>query len=199
MNISPPFILLCLGAYLLGSIPFGFVFAKGFCGKDPRHEGSKNVGATNVARLCGLPFGIATLVCDALKGLLPVCLALHSLGDPRAASVVGFCALLGHMYSVFLRFRGGKAVATTIGVFIPLAFIALLISAAACVAVIAITRFVSLGSLTLAACLPLCLAVQGRHDILPVAVLVTLVIFFKHRENIRRLLGGQEKKLGYRD
>ena len=199
MSITPTFILLCLAAYLLGSVPFGFVFAKVFCGRDPRREGSKNIGATNVARLCGLPFGILTLVCDALKGLAPTWLALHLLMEPQSAAVVGLCALLGHMYSVFLGFKGGKAVATTIGVFVPLAFTCLLISAAACLAVIAITRYVSLGSLTLAAALPITLGLFGRFDILPVAILVMLVIFYKHRENIRRLLAKQEKKFGHRD
>lgn len=199
MTISLAFISLCLSAYLLGSVPFGFIFAKAFCGRDPRREGSKNVGATNVARLCGLPFGVLTLVCDALKGLLPVWLALHLLIEPRAAAVVGFCALLGHMHSVFLGFRGGKAVATTIGVFIPLAFGSMALSAALCLAVIGATRYVSLGSLTLAACLPVSLALTGRFDILPVAVLVMLVIFYKHRENIKRLFSGKEKKFGQRD
>lgn len=201
MNVPAIFLYLllaCLAAYLLGSIPFGYVFAKTFCGRDPRLEGSKNVGATNVARLCGLPFGILTLVCDALKGLLPTWYALAAF-DPRTASVVAFCALLGHMYSPFLRFRGGKAVATTVGVFIPLSFPALLVSAALCLAVIGLTRIVSLGSLTLAASLPVCLAVLGRWDIFPMAVVVMLVIFVKHRENIKRLLAGTEKKLGRRD
>lgn len=193
-----PIIPLCLGSYLIGSIPFGYVIAKSFCGRDPRVEGSKNVGATNVARLCGLPFGILTLVCDALKGLLPTCYAL-SLLEPQSASIVAFCALLGHMYSPFLRFKGGKAVATTVGVFIPLSFTALVISAALCLTVIGLTRIVSLGSLTLAASLPICLAALGRWDILPMAVVVMIVIFVKHRENIKRLVTGTEKKLGHRD
>lgn len=194
-----PLSLLCLAAYLLGSVPFGIVFAKFFCGKDPRKEGSKNIGATNVARLCGIHFGIATLLCDALKGLLPAYYALHIAGfSTTQAAIVGFCALLGHMFSVFLGFKGGKAVATTIGVFIPLSFTALLISALLCVATIVLTRFVSLGSLVLALSLPVCLAIMGRFDILPVAIVVALAIFIKHRENIKRLLSGKEKKLGQR-
>lgn len=197
MNISAAFILLCLGAYLLGSVPFGFVFARFFCGRDPRLEGSKNVGATNVARLCGLPFGILTLICDALKGLLPTCLAL-SFYEPKAASLVGLCALVGHMYSVFLRFKGGKAVATTIGVFIALSLKSLIIAVTLCLTVIAITRYISLGSLTLAASLPIFLIIFERFDILSMAIIVALIIFFKHRENIIRLLRNEEKKFGKR-
>lgn len=199
MTVTPALIMLCLAAYLLGSVPFGYLFAKLFCGRDPRIEGSKNVGATNVARLCGLPCGILTLICDALKGFAPVWISLQLLMEPQAASLVGFCALLGHMYSVFLRFRGGKAVATTVGVFLALSFKCLVISAALCLAVIAVTRYVSLGSLALAASLPVTLAITGRYDLLPVAILTALVIFYKHRENIRRLLSSQEKKLGHRD
>lgn len=198
LTLTPLLLPLCAAAYLIGSVPFGYVFAKTFCGRDPRLEGSCNVGATNVARLCGLPFGILTLVCDALKGLLPTWYALSLLG-PESAALVGFCALLGHMYSVFLRFRGGKAVATTIGVFIPLCFPALLVSAALCLAVIGLTRLVSLGSLTLAASLPICLAAFGRWDIFPMALVIAVIIFFKHRANIRRLLSGTEKKLGQRN
>lgn len=196
-TITPLLLLLCAAAYLIGSVPFGYFIAKASCGRNPLLEGSCNVGATNVARLCGLPFGILTLVCDVLKGLLPTGYALI-LVYPDSAGLVGFCALLGHMYSVFLRFRGGKAVATTIGVFIPLCFPALLISAALCLAVIGLTRLVSLGSLTLAASLPICLAAFGRWDIFPIALLIAIVIFFKHRANIKRLLNGTEKKLGQR-
>lgn len=199
MEISLNLIILCLGAYILGSVPFGFVFAKGICGRDPRLEGSKNIGATNVARLCGIHFGVLTLLCDALKGLLPTWYALYSTGNARVAGIVGLFALVGHMYSVFLKFRGGKAVATTIGVFIPLSFPCLLISASLCLAAIGATRYVSLGSLVLAAALPVTLTLFGRFDVLPVALIAAAIIFVKHRENIKRLATGQEKKFGHRD
>ena len=183
----------CLFAYLLGSVPFGLVIAKTFCGIDPRTAGSKNIGTTNVARLCGLHWGIATLACDALKGMLPTLLALQFLHSPFYASLVGLCGLLGHLYSIFLGFRGGKAVATTVGVFIPLSFYSLLISAAACLLVIWRSGFVSLGSLTLATLLPVCLLFFGRYELLPLAIVVWLLIVVKHRENIKRLLRGEEK------
>lgn len=184
---------LCLSAYFLGSIPFGLVIAKVFCGIDPRKDGSKNVGSTNVARLCGFQYGVLTLVCDALKGLAPTWAALYLFNAPFWASVVALCALVGHLYSIFLKFKGGKAVATTVGVFIPLSFPALLASAVICVLVIWRSGFVSLGSLVLAACLPISLAALGRFELLPFALIVMALIFFKHRDNIRRLRAGEEK------
>ena len=108
-------LVFCLCAYLLGSIPFGLVIARTFCGIDPRTAGSKNIGTTNVARLCGLHWGVATLVCDAMKGLLPTLLALQFLHSPFHASLVGLCALIGRLYSVFLGFTGGQAGDTTVG------------------------------------------------------------------------------------
>lgn len=184
---------LCLGAYLLGSVPFGLVIAKGLCGVDPRTDGSRNTGSTNVARLCGMRYGLLTLLCDALKGLGPVTLSLYFTGSPLLASAVGLCALVGHLWSIFLRFKGGKAVATTVGVFLPLSFPALAVSGVICLLVIWRSGFVSLGSLTLAALLPVCLAMLGRYELLPLAVTVMLLIFVKHRENIRRLVKGEEK------
>ena len=185
--------LLIAGAYVLGSVPFGLLFARVFCGIDPRTAGSGNVGATNVARLCGTPLGVLTLVCDALKGCLPVAFALHLGLSVTTASVVALAAILGHRYPVFLKFRGGKAVATTVGVFIPLAFIQLIIAGAACILIIWRTGFVSAGSLTLAALLPLLCALWGKWDVLPLALLICALIFYTHRENIARLRRGEEK------
>ncbi len=188
-----PLARICLAAYLMGSIPFGLIIAKVFCGIDPREQGSKNVGSTNVARLCGFKYGVLTLVFDALKGLLPTWYALHVLGFPLWASLVALCALVGHLFSIFLDFKGGKAVATTVGVFIPLSFPALLVSALICVAVIWRSGYVSLGSLTLATCLPITLAMFGRFELIPFALAVMLLIFVKHRGNIQRLMAGEEK------
>ncbi len=134
-------------AYVMGSIPFGLVFARTFCGVDPRTGGSRNVGATNVARLCGTKWGVATLVCDALKGALPVAIALSFSDSTLFHSLTALAALLGHLHSCFLSFKGGKAVATTVGVFIPLAFWQLVLAGIACLLVIWRSGFVSLGSL----------------------------------------------------
>ncbi|MCL1916080.1 MAG: glycerol-3-phosphate 1-O-acyltransferase PlsY [Desulfovibrionaceae bacterium] len=184
--------LFCVLAYLAGSIPFGLIIAKGLCGVDPRREGSRNVGATNVARLCGLPYGLLALAGDALKGFLPVWLALGRM-ESQWASLVGLAALLGHLFPIFLRFKGGKAVATTVGVFLALYWPAMLISGALCLLGIALSGYVSLGSLLLAAALPVCLGFLGRPELLPLSLAVLILIFSKHRENIKRLLDGQEK------
>jgi glycerol-3-phosphate acyltransferase PlsY len=184
---------LCALAYVLGSVPFGLVIAKVFCGIDPRLDGSRNIGTTNVARLCGLHWGVATLLCDAAKSALPAALALYLLDSHFFAGLAGFFALLGHLFPVFLRFKGGKAVATTVGLFLPLAFFPLLIAGVVCLLIIWHTRYVSLGSLALAALLPLCLPFFGRADLVPLSLAVLLIIVSRHRENIRRLLRGEEK------
>ena len=107
-------------AYVLGSVPWGLVIARTFCGLDPRESGSRNTGATNVARLCGFKWGVVTLLCDVLKGAVPVWLAFRINGSPVFVSVVALACVLGHVFSCFMKFRGGKAVATSIGIFLPL-------------------------------------------------------------------------------
>ena len=148
------FLCIVLG-YVLGSAPWGLVIARTFCGIDPRNDGSRNTGATNVARLCGFRWGVLTLACDLGKGALPVALALWLGLSPLLVTCVALACVLGHVFSCFMGFRGGKAVATSIGVFLPLAFFPLLFSCAACVLVIWRSGFVSLGSLTLSRCCPL--------------------------------------------
>ncbi|HCG05436.1 MAG TPA: acyl-phosphate glycerol 3-phosphate acyltransferase [Desulfovibrio sp.] len=180
-------------AYVMGSIPFGLVFARTFCGVDPRTGGSRNVGATNVARLCGTKWGVATLVCDALKGALPVAIALSFSDSTFFHSLTALAALLGHLHSCFLGFKGGKAVATTVGVFIPLAFWQLVLAGIACIAVIWRSGFVSLGSLTLVTALPVFLLVYGKWKLLPLALVVMALVYWSHRENIGRLARGEEK------
>lgn len=188
-------ISLSIVAYLLGSAPWGLVIAKVFCGVDPRLEGSRNTGATNVARLCGFGFGVATLFCDIFKGALPVLLAMLDTDNAAAISTVGFFAVLGHVFSCFLGFRGGKAVATSIGVFLPLAFLPTLVSCLVCIAVIALTRLVSLGSLCLLGSLPITLFVSGECSFIPLALALFVVVAYRHKENIARLKAGTENRL----
>lgn len=180
-------------SYFLGAIPFGVVIAKTFKGIDPRIEGSCNPGSTNVARLCGLPCGVMTLACDVLKGALPVWAALHIDPSPLFHSAVALAAVSGHIMSVFQGFRGGKGVATTIGVLIPLGMAPLLCAVVCCVAVIASSSYVSLGSLTLITSLAVFYPLFGRWDLVPLALILLVIIFWKHRENIRRLALGEEK------
>lgn len=197
-----------IGAYLLGSIPFGLIIAKCLCGVDPRYAGSCNVGSTNVARLCGKKYGALTLLCDVTKGALPVWLCQSSeavaqianfadaLAFPPSsllASFVALASIIGHSRSIFLGFKGGKSVAITVGVFIPLAFWQLLLAAFICIIIIWRSKFVSLGSLSLVTLLPIFLAFSNRFDLLPLALSIAAFVFVRHKENIQRLLKGEEK------
>ncbi len=180
-------------AYVAGSIPFGVVIAKTCCGIDPRAGGSMSSGATNVSRLCGFPYGVATLACDVAKGALPVWVALWIDPDPIFVSLTGLACVLGHVFSCFMGLKGGKAVATSIGVFLPLAFLPLLGSCALCLLVIWRSGFVSLGSLSLLASLPIFLAIGHKTAWIPLSLCLCVIVFVKHRENIRRLRAGEEK------
>lgn len=186
-------ILWIVMAYVIGSIPFGLVIAKTFCHIDPRESGSRNSGATNVSRLCGFGWGVLTLACDVAKGALPVWGALCLDPQPVFVSLTAFACVIGHVFSCFMKFKGGKAVATTIGVFIPLAFWSLLGSCALCMLVIWRTGFVSLGSLSLVISLPVILAIVGKWQWLPLSVCLCILVIWKHRENIARLRAGTEK------
>ena len=179
--------------YLLGAVPYGLVIGRTFCGVDPRTAGSHNVGATNVARLCGFPWGVATLACDILKGTLPVWAALHINQSAVFVTLVALAAVLGHLFSCFMGFRGGKAVATSIGVFIPLAFWPLLTACLICMVVIWRSGFVSLGSLTLVIVLPVLLLATGYWQFLVLSLVIAVLVIWKHKENIRRLICGMEK------
>ncbi len=130
-------------AYVLGSVPWGVVIARTFCGVDPRAGGSHSTGATNVSRLCGFGWGVATLICDVLKGALSVWVALAISSSPLFVSLTALACVLGHVFSCFMGFRGGKAVATSIGVFLPLGFWQLLAASVLCLLVIWRSRYVS--------------------------------------------------------
>jgi len=183
--------LLFLMAFGLGMVPFGLYVARFVKGIDPRDAGSRNVGATNVARLCGTPWGVLTLALDLFKGFLPCVLAPADTGW-LALSLIGLAAIMGHAYSPLLNFRGGKAVATTVGVFLALAPGALILSAICCLLVIWLSGYVSVGSLTLALALPVFCLLTGNVSMIPLAAGVMLFLFWRHRENILRLNKGQE-------
>lgn len=179
--------------YLVAAFPFGLAVAMVGCGIDPRLAGSHNTGATNVARLCGTRLGILTLVLDLAKGLLPVLAARVMSCSWLFVSLVVVAAVIGHMYSVFLYGKGGKGVATSIGVFLGAAPLAALTAVACCVAVIKVTGYVSAGSLVLAVALPLLTLLLGPAALTPAALVVAALVVWKHRENIARLRAGQEK------
>lgn len=185
-------LILIVFAFFLGSLPFGLYIARTFKGIDPRQAGSQNTGATNVARLCGFKYGVAVLVMDLLKGFFPVIMATQH-GGWFFVSLVMLAAVFGHAYSPFLNWKGGKAVATSVGVFLGASFWITLLAAAACIAAILLSGFVSMGSLTFAVCLPVLSVLTGNVEYLPVALIIMLLIFWKHRENIQRLASGEEK------
>ncbi|ABB33235.1 protein of unknown function DUF205 [Geobacter metallireducens RCH3] len=187
-------ILLLAGAYLLGSIPTGLLLAKA-AGVDIRTTGSGNIGATNVYRTLGRSVGIATLVGDCLKGLIPVLAAKYLGMTDLWIALAGLAAFLGHVYTVFLGFKGGKGVATALGVFLGLAPLAVLIALGIFVAVVATSRYISLGSITAAAAMPPVVAfLSGRPPLVGVTVVIALLVIWKHRENIQRLRAGTENR-----
>jgi len=190
-------VYLLLGSYLLGSIPFGYIIFRVARGGDIRTLGSGNIGATNVGRFLGKWGWGATFILDAGKGILAVVLGQRLLGDPAWGAFAGVLAIGGHNYPVFLKFRGGKGVATALGVFAAIAPWAVLPSVAIFVGVLFAFRYVSLGSIIAAATFPLFTYLFGY----PLAVVIGAIvgaalIVGKHHSNIRRLLAGTENRFG---
>jgi glycerol-3-phosphate acyltransferase PlsY len=187
-------ILLIAGAYLLGSIPTGLLLAKA-AGVDIRSTGSGNIGATNVYRTLGRNVGILTLLGDCLKGLIPVLVARHlEMGDALIAAA-GTAAFLGHVYTIFLGFKGGKGVATALGVFLGVSPASVGIALIIFIAIVATTRYISLGSITAAAAMPFIISFLDRRPlIIAMTALIAILVIWKHRENISRLREGTESK-----
>lgn len=187
-------ILLLAGAYLLGSIPTGLLLSKAL-GVDIRAAGSGNIGATNVYRTLGRKVGIMTLVGDCLKGLVPVLVARH-LGFAEAwVAAAGLAAFLGHVYTVFLGFKGGKGVATALGVFLGISPMAVLVALGVFAAALLRWRYVSLGSILAAAVMPAAVAlIERKPTVVALTVAIALLVIWKHRENIARLRAGTESK-----
>ena len=202
-NISLTLVAILL-AYFLGSIPFGLILAKLFGGADVRKSGSGNIGATNVARVVGPFAGWLTLLFDLAKGAGAVLLAEKlSSGSARWMMIAGIAALVGHCFPVWLKCKGGKGVATAAGVFLVLSPAACLAAVILFLLVVIFSRYVSLGSVSAAAAMPLlvCLLWAPRHRS-PLAVTVgalaaTLLIIYKHRGNLQRLLEGAEPKFSF--
>jgi glycerol-3-phosphate acyltransferase PlsY len=191
------YLLLIIASYFIGAIPTGVVLAKAFSGKDIRQEGSGNIGATNVTRVLGKKLGALTLVGDLLKGFLPVWIGSYLVSSLNVVCLMGCAAFLGHLFPVYLKFKGGKGVATALGVFLYLSPIVILIEIIIFVFVVGIWKYVSLGSLIAAASMPLLLLIIGPpKPVVLLSMAFALLIFTKHKANIQRLLSGTENKFG---
>jgi len=203
-------LIVAAAGYLLGSIPFGYLLVRFIRGEDVRESGSGNIGATNVARKSPA-LGVLTLLLDAAKGAAAVGLAYliflrttHSYVDLRPyplMSVAAIFSVVGHMFPVWLRFRGGKGVATSLGAFTPLAPQAVLGAAVVFLLVMLISRYVSLGSIVASAVFPLLAWFFFRDAAAPLLMIIpmavaSLLVIVKHRQNIRRLLAGTENRFG---
>ncbi len=212
-----PAIAIIVG-YLLGSIPFGYLIVRASKGADVRETGSGGTGATNVSRRAGKLAGIVTLLLDALKGAAAIAFAQLVLGlfGPTGAQLqiqsfpsarwwvaaAGVAAIVGHMFPIWLRFRGGKGVATGVGIFLVLAPMAIALAGVIFLMVVIATRFVSLGSMLAAISIPL--LIWGQHlyvrpnpefmPTLAAAIVIALLIIFAHHANIKRLVGGTESR-----
>jgi len=188
-------VILVIAAYLLGSIPTGLLLARFVGGVDIRTAGSGNIGATNVYRTLGRTVGVMTLAGDCLKGLVPVLVAARlGCSEPWLAAI-GLAAFLGHVFTIFLKFKGGKGVATALGVFLGMAPLAVLIVLGIFIIVVWATRYISLGSVLAAATMPIAVWLTGAPPLrCAMTAVIALIVIAKHHENIRRLLAGTENK-----
>ncbi len=196
-------IFIALFGYLLGSVPTGLILAKLFSQIDPRKAGSKNIGATNIFRTAGKSLGILTLVGDVAKGMVPTVIAMHwVLGDQWGLSrhtwiaIAGLSPFLGHVFPIFLGFKGGKGVATALGVYLPISPISVFIEGFIFLGIVWKWRFISLGSITCATTIPVLIAFfrSDSQAYFIISVIIAAVVLYRHQPNISRLLQGRENK-----
>lgn len=194
-----PFTLI-LGAYVLGSIPFAILVSRWRKGIDVRDYGSGNMGATNVLRVVGKGAGGLTLLADMGKGLVPVLLARALELSPAEVGLVALATVLGHLYPIFVGFRGGKGVATGLGAFLGMMPLATLLAVGVWAICLALSRYVSLSSILASLSLPLIALFFSSPQIQVVfAAVIALLVSYRHRENAQRLLAGTEEKIGARN
>jgi glycerol-3-phosphate acyltransferase PlsY len=190
-----PAIICAIAGYLSGSVPFGLILTQMAGLGDVRSIGSGNIGATNVLRTGNKGLAAATLVLDALKGTVPALLATHFLGI-EAGVIAGVFAFLGHIFPVWLGFKGGKGVATYIGVMFGLDWRMGLLFIAVWIATAALSRYSSLSALVASVVIPAVLWFIGDPKVAAVATVMAVIVWIKHRTNIERLLSGAESKIG---
>lgn len=191
----PMLLVVAALAYLLGSVPFGLVVAKVMGLPDPRTIGSRNIGATNVLRTGSKVAALSTVLLDGAKGLVAVLIARAAVGED-GAQIAAIAAFLGHCFSVFLNFKGGKGVATFLGALLGLSFALGLVALVLWLLTCAITRYSSLSALVAAGVVPLVAMLTGYVSMTVVLIAMAGVLFWRHRENIARLQSGTESKVG---
>jgi len=192
----PVGLFIALFGYLLGSVPTGLLLAKFFSKVDPRKTGSKNIGATNIFRTAGKGLGILTLVGDVLKGMIPIGIAIQLNISDLWLAAVGLSTFLGHIFPIFLGFRGGKGVATALGVYLVISPIAVLMEFLLFAGLVWKWRFISLGSICCATTIPVLIAFfrSDSQAYFILSVIIAALILYRHQENIVRLLQGTENK-----
>lgn len=190
-------VLLAAAAYFIGSIPTGYLFVRAKAGRDIRQVGSRSTGATNVLRLGGWKYAIPVAAIDIFKGFAPAFGIYKITGDIAFASFCAFLSVLGHCFPVFLGFKGGKGVATSLGAYAALALQPLLFSLSLFTLVVVATRFVSLGSILASLTFPFwVLLFGGKQGVFAWSLALSVLVILNHRENIRRLFQGRESRLG---
>jgi glycerol-3-phosphate acyltransferase PlsY len=195
MNIID--VALIAGAYLLGSLSAAIILCRLLGLPDPRTQGSGNPGATNVLRFGGKKLAALTLLGDLVKGLVPILIARALTNDPVVLAAVAMAAFLGHLYPVFFGFKGGKGVATAVGVLLGLSWPVALAAILTWVAMAAVFRISSLSALTASVLAPFYMAwLDGRTPFVAMAAAMSVFLLWRHQANIRRLLAGEEKKIG---
>lgn len=194
--MSVEYIITAAAAYLIGSIPSGLILGKLFWHTDLREHGSHNIGATNAWRTLGKGAGIAVFIADSLKGQAGVMLGLSLVGTPLAAVVGGLLAIIGHSFSLFLRFHGGKGVATSLGVMSMLMGDVTFMLFVLWFTIVYVTRYVSLGSVVAGGLAPILAALFGYPvEYLLFTAIAAVLVIVRHRENIKRLMNGTENKI----
>ncbi len=192
----PVGIFVALFGYLLGSVPFGLIFAKLFSKVDPRKTGSKNIGATNIFRTAGKRLGVVTLIADGLKGVAPIWIATQWNLPDYWIAIAGLSPFLGHIFPIFLGFRGGKGVATALGIYLVISPVAVLIEFILFSALVWKWRFISLGSICCAMTMPILIAFfrSDSRAYFVLSVFIGALILLRHQSNIFRLLQGTENR-----
>ncbi len=203
------YIVVAILAYLLGSISFSVIFSKKFAGIDVRTVGSKNAGATNTLRTAGKKAAILTLLCDVLKGVISVLIAyivglmFENVDKSLLLQIAGICVVLGHVFPIFFKFKGGKGVATSLGVLLMINWQIALICLVFALVIMILTKMVSVGSILAAVLFPVLTIFISQNYLVPegsyivFGIILAVIVVVLHRENIKKILAGNENKLSF--